>query len=296
MPQLNPYASAAVADDKAETHAVWRKAVPHIETPEFCPIERGADEDVMERRARSFLKRLQYGGGDTGVFAQPNSGTEGRLVRRVAVHSEQDVGSLMASISAILREDDALLREDRGNVRFRPPGESGKGFRRITFRVNAAWNGREFVTDSGYAQVAPDQNSDVASRGRGGEIVDINTALSWLYGLRHGGWSRIVPIVDEIEELKSAACAAAAAIYAGTGRTQLVHLIGVDLLLEVHGEGASTSLVPVLLEANPRPAGLAQSQQICGASSTAPTHTVSTHLFDGAADLVRQIQLMSRNC
>jgi len=148
-------------------------------------------------------------------------------------------------------------------------------FSNTTFRINVAWNGREFVAESGYAQVARDENTFPASRGRGGKIVDINHALSCLYYFKDNTWKRFIPTEDNISKIKSSAVDAAYRLNVDLPQSEYLKFMGIDIILEAN----DTNMTPIFLEANPRPAGLAQSTEIIGISNREPTPLVSKGIF-----------------
>jgi len=208
------------------------------------------------------------------VVVQPNKGTEGYRVETFRI--EADNTTIVKYIEEqVLPADDAIVRERRGNVKY------GKIPLNVTFRVNVAWNGLKFVAESGYAQVSKDEKTCPASRGRGGSIVDINEALANLYYLKNGKWSRFIPVDEDVEAMKIAATNAAYALNAGlSGENYLKHM-GIDVLLEVEPVGMSVvNVIPVVLEANPRPAGLSHSSEIVGISPKAPQQRISMGLFE----------------
>lgn len=268
--ELNPCKAAAVADSKAQTHICWQTRAPDITSPAFCVLKQGTATDECRAALNEFLSLLP---GDTsGLYVQPDHGTEGFHVSRVAFGANRRVShlaeALLSEISLIHESDDAIVRQERGNVLYLCPEAVDKGCRRIICRLNVVWNGDSYVAQSGYVQVARDERECVASRGRGGEIIPLQDAFGSLYYQAADGPMRIVPTESEISYILHTACAAAAALYCGGspgqsgGNIDRVHLLGIDLLLETYGCGESTCLRPVALEVNPRPAGLAQSGAI----------------------------------
>jgi hypothetical protein len=174
-------------------------------------------------------------------------------------------------------DSEALIREERGNVRFLPETEKEKGGRRIALRINVAWNGRNFVAESGYAQVARDEDHFVASRGRGGALVPLSTALAHLYRATDDGWVRVTPSEDDLARIRQTAVYAAQALNEGNCESEYIKLLGIDLLVEVDEAGRFTLLA---LEANPRPAGLAQSWELPRTLREAVEPKVTFGLFD----------------
>ncbi|MFQ5810898.1 MAG: hypothetical protein ACE5JM_14875, partial [Armatimonadota bacterium] len=159
--------------------------------------------------------------------------------------------------------------------------------RRVAFRLNVAWGGTDFVAESGFAQVAPDPDAAIASRGREGAIGDINECLADLHYSAADGWRRFVPSADDIVALQRAAVAAALTLNTGLGEDDYLKHMGIDMVLEVN-EG-SGHVTPVLLEANSRPAGLNQSAAIRGIAPAPPRLHATSALFDFIAG--RQLRL-----
>jgi len=262
--QINPYAASDRADNKAQTHALLEQCEQEIASPKYALIKQGSPSSEIIKRLKSLVEDTQ----SHELVVQPNRGTEGRKVEKF------DGGNLSQIVeyikAQILPEDDAIVREKRGNVRYKDR------LLNVAFRVNVAWNGSEFAAESGYAQIAKDEMTFAASRGRGGEIVDINEALSELYCFRDGKWVRFIPMGEDVAAIKDAAIKAAHALNAGLEADDYLKLMGIDILLEVDRAG---HLTPVVLEANPRPAGLSHSSEIMGISSRKPQPRVSLEVF-----------------
>ena len=268
IPQINPYPhSAERADDKAQTHDLWKQCEHEIVSPKYTLIPRGSSPEEIAKHLRTFMGNGQL----LDVVIQPNRGTEGYRVEKFSTGT--DIRPALFYIKdQVLPQDDAIVREMRGNVRY-TDRSSGSSLN-VTFRVNVAWNGSEFVAESGYAQVARDEETFPASRGKGGIIVDINEALADLYCPRYG---RFIPVNEDIAAMKKAAENAARALNAGLDAEDYLKHIGIDILLEVTESGAG--VIPVVLEANPRPAGLSHSSEILGISRTKPRQRISTEIF-----------------
>ena len=280
VPQINPYEISRRADDKWRTHRLWEGRVP---SPRAVRIPGGNPEQVLKDTLEEWADQEQSfatedcsrGAGEQGsrgeppcplaplllrrgsVVVQPNTGTEGDCVARFEATAYREIARYIAD--RIGPDSDALLREERGNVRFFSEEEKEKGYRSIALRINVAWNGRDFVAESGYAQVARDQAHFVASRGRGGTLVPLGIALDHLYHPHDERWRRWVPTENDIAHLRQTAVQAAQALNAGLPESEYLKLLGIDFLLEVDEAGQFT---PIALEANPRPAGLAQSWDI----------------------------------
>lgn len=286
IPQINPYETSKRADNKAWTHKLWAQYDQKIISPRYVLIQQESPENIFES-LQSFVKET----GKVDIVVQPNKGTEGRKVERFSMENglRTDLLPVLEYIrEQVLPEDDAIVREKRGNAGY------SKHYLNIAFRINVAWNGLEFVAESGYAQVAKDETTFPASRGRGGQIIDINEALADLYypklwkslskfnGTfpkfhRDKTWVRLIPTGEDIARMKDAAVSAVYALNAGLNVRDYIKLIGIDILLEV--DGNADSINPVVLEANPRPAGLNHSSEIVGISSKKPQTRISTGIF-----------------
>jgi len=272
IPQINPYAdSSERADNKACTHALWEKYERKIASPKYVLIPQGSSSEEIFQCLRSFAEDTKK----SELVIQTNRGTEGHMVEKFNIRAASgDALALFYIRDRVLPEDDAIVREKRGNVRY--SDESLASLLNVTFRVNVAWNGSDFVAESGYAQIAKDDMTFAASRGRGGRIIDINEALSNLRCARDGKWVRFIPTDEDVAAMKNAAIRAAYALNAGLDVENYLKLMGIDILLEAGKDG---SLTPVVLEANPRPAGLSHSSKIIGISSQKPQPQISIEIF-----------------
>ena len=272
IPQINPYAdSSERADNKACTHALWEKYEREIASPKYVLIPQGNSWEEISQCLGSLAEAMDK----SELVVQTNRGTEGYMVEKFNIRAASGLDFALSYIrDRVLSEDDAIVREKRGNVRYRD--ESLASLLNVTFRVNVAWNGSDFVAESGYAQIAKDDTTFAASRGRGGRIMDINEALSNLYCARDGKCVRFIPADGDVAAMKNAAIRAADALNAGLSVGNYLKLMGIDILLEVDKNG---SLTPVVLEANPRPAGLSYSSKIMGISCQKPQPQISMEIF-----------------
>jgi hypothetical protein len=277
IPQINPYEGGSErADDKAWAHALWDKYGQNILSPGYVLIPQHSSPEEIAGRLNAFIQNVQ----NSDLVVQPDRGTEGSKVEKFAVGTGlKPQSSVVRYIKDhILPEDDAIVREQRGNVRYK--GSLSDSFLNVAFRINVAWNGSEFVAESGYAQMAKDEETFPASRGRGGSIIDINDALGNLYYRADGRWIRLIPADRDAAAMKTAAINAAYGLNAGLDLDRYLKFVGIDILLEVEDTGVNAvNVIPVVLEANPRPAGLSQSSEIMGVSTRKPHPRVSTEIF-----------------
>ena len=250
IPEINPHGASLRADDKWAGYELWAGAPPSVHTPRSWLIPRCVDEPAVQRVTREAFAL------GSPLYVQPRHGTEGRAVARFERHQ---IGACTRHVlGAIFPGDDALLREERGNVwlsRATPAGRDDP--RRIALRIHVAWDGRRFLAESGFAQVAGDEEPDVASRGRGGSIVGIGEALRSLWHHDGTGWRRVRVTAQDLADLRRACEAAMAALNRGLRAGDCLRHAGLDVVLEVTDAGR---LLPIILEANPRPAGLNHSR------------------------------------
>lgn len=281
--QINPYAdSSERADDKSWTHNLWNQWEQEIEFPKYTLIPQGSSQEEIFEILNLFAKKIL----NSDLVVQTNRGTEGHKVEKFFVGKNLKTPSTFLPIvkyiiDQILPEDDAIVRERRGNVRYRDAENHAPNlFVNVSFRINVAWNGSAFAAESGYAQVAKDDKTFPASRGRSGNIVDINKALANLYYLRGGRWTRLILRSEDIKAMETAAIRAAHALIAGLNVENYLKLMGIDILMEVKEQKeAIFSVIPVVLEANSRPAGLSHSSEIVGISDKKPQPRISKEIF-----------------
>jgi hypothetical protein len=277
IPQINPYEGGSErADDKAWTHALWDQYGRNISSPGYVLIPQHSSLEEIAGKLNAFIQNAHK----SDLVVQPNGGTEGCKVERFAIGTGLKPQSPIVKYikDHILPEDDAIVRERRGNVRYKD--NLSDSFLNVALRINVAWNGSEFVAESGYAQMAKDEGTFPASRGRGGSIIDINDALANLYYQADGRWIRLIPADQDVAAMRTAAINAACGLNAGLDLDRYLKFVGIDLLLEAEAtETNEVKVIPVVLEANPRPAGLSQSSEIIGVSTRKPRPRVSKEIF-----------------
>ena len=141
----------------------------------------------------------------------------------------------------------------------------------MVFRLNLAFDGNAYHVESGYVQLAKDTEQP-AARSQGGRIVSPLEVLDGLcsrtdldgpiVALEKPDWLRICDLAIR-----------AASLFHG------LLLVGLDVLLDLDAEG---SIMPVFLEANPRPAGLCHSRLLDGfPDSCLVPNGVSLKLWEG---------------
>ena len=87
-------------------------------------------------------------------------------------------------------------------------------------------------------------------------MISPHQALTNLYRAEADQWHRYILTPQDKAYIKAVAEQAAWALNAGLREEDYLKLIGMDMLLDVDANG---KLIPLVLEANPRPSGLAHS-------------------------------------
>ena len=245
VPVANPYVGARTLDAKAETAAIWRQHGLPTPAVYYCP--RHAPVSCLPEA----LAALGMAAG-VPLVIKPADGTEGRGVA-FFTGEPAEADRRRGHLAALLEAGPALVMAERGSLRVH-------GDLRCVVRLNVCCDGRHAWAESGYAQVAGSPDG-VASAGRGGRIVPLDTLWRQLY--RADG-TPVVPSAHDWRHLLATAEAGALALANALGGAMPV-LVGIDLLLDAAPDGG---IAPVLLEANPRPAGMSHSRYV---TPTGPT-------------------------
>ncbi len=258
-PQLNPPAISELADDKAATLAGW--SALGLEIPRFRLIEPGGWLDALR-----FVPRFPES------VVKPNGGTEGQGVSYLSRADSRLAARLRGGLEECWRRGAAIVQERRDGVLFRDPEQGG--LHTVALRLNLVYDGFRHRLASAFAQVGTDPDQP-ASCGRGGRILALGEVLPWLVargdiplpvdGLDPALWRNI----EELAEV-------AASLFDG------LLLVGLDALLDFDDLGR---LIPVFLEANPRPAGLRHARLLSGPPSRWDQAGVGPLLWDGVEAL-----------
>lgn len=242
LEHVNPYAGAAeIADDKWQCYCRWEQhGVP---TPPTCLL----DGELSPAAARAAIDGfVRDHAAPHGWIAQPRHGTEAQGVSWVA----PDPGSaerLVEAWQTRAGDDGSVVRPRVGNA-WLGPEEDGEPLP-FDLRVHVAWDGAHHVAESGYAVVAAGSDNPISAVSHGGHVLRLD-------GLRQRGiWN-----LDASEktpwgeaDLEAAAAVAVQAVQA----LGPLALTGVDVKFDTGDSGGR--LVPLVLDANPRPAGLIHS-------------------------------------
>lgn len=261
---VNPAPAAQVADDKCATHERWQRH--GIPTPETWLLPRDTGQDaracVIEDALRCACQRY---------VVKPRHGTEGKDVAVVT----PDARALETALSSIMAGDDALIQPYRNCLRW-VDGRVGPGGCCAAIRLNVALRpDGEPVAESGYAHVATDGESCVASVGQGGKLMPL--ARAHLFVAPPQGPPRSLSERD-VRRIVALAQDAARALAEGVKPDEPLRLVGVDLIVDVNERG---DVHPLALEANPRPAGLSHSRFLADGWNEVGEPGVSLALWEG---------------
>ncbi len=255
--QLNPGAPSELADDKSATLAGWSPL--GVEIPHFRRVEPGEG-----RLARAFADEFAE------CVIKPNRGTEGLGVGYLTRSTPGLDSELSLGLRRCWQFGPAIIQQRRDGVLFRDPAHGTT--HTLALRLNLVFDGRRHRLASGFAQIGTD-SAQPASCGRGGRTLALEEALQHL--VARGDSARPVAGPDRSLWADIQDCAEQAA-----GLFEGLWLVGLDVLLDLDAAGR---LVPVFLEANPRPAGLCHSRLLSGLPSRADPPGVGPALWDGLA-------------
>ena len=236
VPHVNPYAPAAIADDKWSCFERWQKA--GVPTPPTCLLGRELTANSVHQVFHSFADRCGEEG-EHGWVVQPRHGTEGAQVTWIERNADA-VDVIVATWREIAADDDAILRPRIGLVGLSSAG----GLHPFDLRLHVLFDGSDYSVESGYLQVAPAANEPISSMSRGGRIQPISRLdTEQLAHLDDGQFILWDPAA--LYRCSSAAVQAVRAIGP-------LDLAGVDIKIDCQ-KGV---LRPTVLDLNPRPAGL----------------------------------------
>lgn len=254
-PVLNPWPASALADDKHGLVGRWRAM--GLTVPRNALLEPG-DHDGAHR----FVAQAGQ------AVIKPRAGTEGDRVLYVRAGGDDARAIVDAHLASCWEWGAAVVEQRRDGVAWLD--RDGGRRRSLAIRIHVARGASGARAESGYAQVGADEDSP-ASRGRGGTLLPLQAVLSDLVCRGDGA-----PVRFERADLDGVRALAEAAADAD----DRLGLSGVDLVLDVEPGGA---VQPVLLELNPRPAGLSHSRFLPGFGEGRCEAGVSLELWDGIA-------------
>ncbi|WP_019867700.1 hypothetical protein [Methylovulum miyakonense] len=247
--QVNPASPSRLADDKAATLAGW--VALGLDVPVWQTVAPGDWETAF-----SFFERCAE------IVVKPNQATEGELVAFFQRGDGQAKALLETHLQRCWMQGAAIMQQRCDGVGFLNPLS---GIRQtLALRLNLAFDGQRYGLESGYAQLGRDWQHP-ASCGRGGGIMPIDEAIS---GLDYDG----KPVRLDAQDWRRICTQAgrAASLFEG------LLLMGLDVLLDCGQDG---KIIPVFLEANPRPAGLGHSRLLADDPSVPAWMGVSLKLW-----------------
>ena len=255
-PQVNPYAQSSLADDKAATLMAWESM--GVEIPAFVKL---VESD--------FESAWRFVGAYREIVAKPNQSTEGDRVAYFNVGQHNFKTAFAKHLEACWVHGDAIIQERRDGLIF-VDARSGAQHN-LVLRLNLSFDGSRYQVESGYVQLSVDTEHPAASSQGGriaspmeilGNLSSRTNPASPIFRIESQDWRRIC---DQ--------AVWAASLFRG------LMLVGIDVLLDVDLDG---KIMPVFLEANPRPAGLCHSHLVDGyPDSCQAPNGVSLKLWDG---------------
>ena len=226
MPQVNPAATATLSDDKCATARAW--SAMGLEIPPLLTVE-SCDTGAVARFIAAHGE----------VVIKPNFATEGRDIAYL-----QDPEDFETYSRTIPPEQNTLLQARRDRVFFKDM--QTQVVRTLALRLNVGSDGVHRRVDSGYAQLGAHARAP-ASRGiDGGTIVALAALQDGLVYQSGGHWQSLRLGEDFW-------CEAFARAERGAALFAELLLVGIDLIIDIDENGQPSAL---LIEANPRPAGL----------------------------------------
>lgn len=256
-PIVNPWPAAAAADDKHGAVSLWRDAGLEVPDGELLhPGDRVAARGCLDKWGE--------------IVVKPNAGSEGECVLYLDAGDADALSHLDSHLSACWEWGPALVepRRDRVAWRNRDTGQ----LHSLAVRLHVGCGAEGPSTESGYGQLGLDESTP-ATRGGGGMLLPLHTVLQSL--VRRDNAAPVEFTAADLDRLRSTSDAAAGVI-GGLG------LSGVDLVLDVSSRG---QIVPVLVEINPRPAGLSHSRFLPGCGGNRCEAGVSLAMWEGIAAL-----------
>ena len=264
---LNPWEASVAADDKHGLRLRWQAA--GLEIAQGFLLQPGDRAD-----AHAFLATAGE------VVVKPNTGTEGDRVMYLRHADDESSDQLDVQLTSCWEWGPVLIEQRRDGVGWCDP-DTGR-IHSLALRLHVAYDGNRFVAESGYAQIGVD-NDHPASRGAGGRLLPILSVLESL--ARRTDGSHVEFQECDLRRLQTIV-EAAASIHDAIG------LSGIDVVLDTDGV---SGVSPVLLELNPRPAGLAHARFLPGAGEGRCEAGVSLSMWDGIAHASSRAPVIHRD-
>ncbi|MGD0962182.1 MAG: hypothetical protein ABSB19_20420 [Methylomonas sp.] len=253
--QVNPAPVSALADDKSATFNGWSAlGVTVPPSLEIAPGDFAAAFAFLETNAAIVIK--------------PNRATEGLDVAYFQRGHAQTASALKRHLEHCWQTGSVIAQQRRDSVFFRDPATGAA--HTLALRLNLCADGYgKYYLESGYAQLGADIQHPAAC-GQGGRILAIHEVLPHLYT---GNAEIYKPVTLGSEDW----CNIRRQAELAAGLFNGLLLVGLDVLLDISDSG---HIVPVVLEANPRPAGLSHSRLLTEDPFEAAEIGVSLRLWD----------------
>ena len=247
IPHVNEYtATASQADDKWACYTRWCEA--KVSTPPTCLLEQGAHQQDLLAAVAEFVEACDQT--PSGWYVQPRHGTESGGVEWIPV-GDAERGTprfkelyeqIVKAVRQMTTADDAIVRPAVGHLQL-PTADGPRGF---DLRLHTCRQAGATAVESGYIICAQSPNEPVVAISRGARIERLaQLSVAGLAGVDETGEEIEVPWTPDLQSRVFDVAAAAAA-------TLDLDLAGVDLKLDL----LEQQVVPVVLDVNPRPAGL----------------------------------------
>lgn len=246
---LNPAGRVSErADQKHLAHQCWQRA--GIPTPAYWLVPKEWTSNQIHGLLLEIAEQVP------AVYVLPDDSTEGDRVGRFSLQSGQVEDALFHITQNIQPCNDALIREECGNVHIYYDGVP----RRAILRMNVVKTGSGIWSYSGCWYVARDASSDVVSVGCGATILGFRDGRRALVCVEEGKSHFVPEEALDTESIISLGQVAVAALEHDAPDTDRSSLVAFDMIpLWRPGEEIIRWM---LLEANARPAGLAAAELI----------------------------------
>ena len=265
IPHVNPSSLAALADDKWACYLRWKEA--RIPTPETVLLAADCPSAIMEEKVlRLVTPDPAQDCQQHEWVVQPRRGTEGRGVFLIQ-NGETALPLVLEAWQEIGSSDDAIFRPRVGNVEWRK--DASEGWHPLELRLHVTWNGDTYAAESGYVVRSRfDETPGDGPSPRVGDLGELELT------------SNRPPLRQHIRlgehDLRQIGQVAVDAIHT-LGRMPLA---GVDLALTCGAAGIQA----VVLDVNPRPAGLMRSDLFADPAAAGIGHGLWRFLTASRAD------------
>lgn len=245
IPLVNPFGKAVEkADSKYQSYLCWKN---QLIQPKSCFIQKEMESNKL-RETTSDMNDIR------SAYLLPNTGTEG-----IGIHPIQWNETSLMTISQAAMNEDFILRESRGNVYYLDPEEATSGYRSIVLRANVFFNENGCQTESGYLLVSENSQNEIASVSQGGKILTLDKCHTHLYWKDESRQYQPLKITNsDLDNVGKTASRGIELLNGTSTPGEQLLFAGIDILLEYHRD---KGIIPVILEANPRPSGLPHARE-----------------------------------